>query len=61
MYRDSYANYLIPFLNQHFKDATYIWSYEFTPSLIEELKPDVVIFETLQRFMPYAFLTLNPL
>jgi len=61
MFRDSYANYLIPFLNMHFKDATYVWSYEFLDKLIEEEKPDVVILESLQRFMPSAFLTPNPL
>ncbi len=60
MFRDSYANYLIPWLNLHFKDATYLWSYEFLDKVIEEEKPDVVIFESLQRFMPTAFMTPNP-
>lgn len=60
MFRDSYANYLIPFLNLHFKEATYVWSYEFMDKLIEEQKPDIVIFETLERFMPTAFITPNP-
>ena len=55
MFRDSYANYLIPFLNLHFKEANYIWSYEFLDQVIEREKPDVVIFESLQRFMSYAF------
>ncbi|MDI9319366.1 MAG: hypothetical protein QM530_02725 [Phycisphaerales bacterium] len=60
MLRDSYSNYLIPFLNLHFKKATYIWSYDFPDKLIEEEKPDVVIFESLQRFMSVAFTIPNP-
>lgn len=60
MFRDSYSNYLIPFLNLHFKDADYIWSYEFMDKIIEQEKPDVVIIETLQRFLALSFLTPNP-
>ena len=59
MFRDSYANYMIPFINLHFSDATYVWSYEFMDKLIEEEKPDVVIFESLQRFVPYSMLIAN--
>lgn len=60
MLRDSYANYLIPFLNLHFKKALYIWSYDFPDKIIEEEKPDVVIFESLQRFMSFSFSNPNP-
>ncbi len=59
VFRDSYCNYLTPFLNVHFKDAIYVWSYEFMEKMIEEEKPDVVIFESLQRFMAAAFLLPN--
>lgn len=59
MFRDSYANYLIPFLNLHFKEANYIWSYEFLDQVIEREKPDIVIFESLQRFMSYALTMPN--
>lgn len=59
MFRDSYANYLIPFLNLHFKETTYIWNYEFMPDMIEKYKPDVVIFESLERFMSYALTMPN--
>lgn len=60
MFRDSYANYLIPFLNLHFKRAVYIWNYEFMPEVIESEHPDVVIFESLERFISYAFTIPNP-
>lgn len=59
MFRDSYANYLIPYLNLHFKEANYIWSYEFLDRVIEREHPDVVIFESLQRFMTYALTMPN--
>lgn len=60
MLRDSYSNYLIPFINLHFKNALYLWSYDFPDKVIEEEKPDVVIFESLQRFMAGAFANPNP-
>lgn len=59
MFRDSYANYLIPFLNLHFKESNYIWSYEFMDKVIEREQPDVVVFESLQRFMNYALTIPN--
>lgn len=59
MFRDSYANYLIPFINIHFSEAHYIWSYEFLDEMIEKEKPDIVIFECLQRFIPYGSLIAN--
>ena len=60
MLRDSYSNYLIPFINLHFEKAKYLWSYDFPDKIIEEEKPDVVIFESLQRFMAGAFAVPNP-
>lgn len=60
MLRDSYSNYLIPFINLHFEQAKYLWSYDFPDKMIEEEKPDVVIFESLQRFMAGAFAIPNP-
>jgi hypothetical protein len=54
MFRDSYANYLIPFLNLHFKETTYVWSYDFLSALIEEKKPDIVILEVQQRAMLFG-------
>jgi alginate O-acetyltransferase complex protein AlgJ len=59
MFRDSYSNYLIPFMNLHFKEATYVWSYDFMPSLIEQVKPNVVILEVQQRAMIYGLLNEN--
>lgn len=61
MFRDSYANYLIPFLNMHFKKAVYVWNYEFMNQLIEEEKADIVVFESLERFLSYSMSMPNPL
>lgn len=60
MFRDSYGSYLIPFLNQHFSETVYAWNYIFMDRLIEEEKPDIVVFESLQRFLLYAMLISNP-
>jgi hypothetical protein len=60
MLRDSYSNYLIPFINLHFQKAKYLWTYDFPDKIIEQEKPDVVIFESLQRFMAGAFAIPNP-
>lgn len=59
VFRDSYSNYLIPYLNLHFKEAVYIWSYNFLQDLVESEKPDIVILEAQQRAMYYAFHTPN--
>ncbi len=59
MFRDSYANYLIPYLNTHVKEAVYLWTYDFLDEFIEQEKPDIVIFECLQRFALPALLTPN--
>jgi hypothetical protein len=49
MFRDSFANYLIPFLNHHFSRAVYIWNTGFDPRLIEREHPDFVIQEMVER------------
>lgn len=54
VFRDSYANYLLPYLNKHFKTCTYVWTYNFMHEMIEEEKPDVVILEVHQSMLSYA-------
>ncbi|MEN9338887.1 MAG: hypothetical protein RIQ62_199 [Bacteroidota bacterium] len=60
MFRDSFGSYLIPFFNQQFNETVYAWNYIFMNRLIEEEKPDIVVFESLQRFLMYALLIPNP-
>lgn len=60
MFRDSFGSYLIPFFNQQFNETVYAWNYIFMNRLIDEEKPDIVVFESLQRFLMYALLIPNP-
>ena len=59
MFRDSYANYLIPYLSGHFHQCSYIWSPVFLGSIVEKEKPDIVIWEMAER-MIYDLLAENP-
>jgi alginate O-acetyltransferase complex protein AlgJ len=49
MLRDSFANYLRPLLSQNFNRATYVFSNNFDTALIEREKPDLVLFELVER------------
>jgi alginate O-acetyltransferase complex protein AlgJ len=50
MFRDSYTNFLIGFLSQHFGMSTYVWDMHFFPDMIKTIKPAVVIYEIAERF-----------
>lgn len=60
LFRDSFGSYLVPFLNQQFAETVIVWNYFFMNKLIEEEKPDIVVFESLQRFLVYATTMQNP-
>ena len=60
MFRDSFGSYMIPFLNLQFDETVYVWNYIFMHQLIEEEKPDIVVFESLQRFLLFSLLVQNP-
>lgn len=51
MFRDSYSNYLIPFLDHHFSRAVYVWNYGFDTNLIETERPHFVIQEVVERYL----------
>lgn len=51
MNRDSYSNFLIPFISEHFSRSVYLWTPLFNPEIIKEEKPDIVITEMLERFI----------
>jgi hypothetical protein len=59
MFRDSFGSYLAPFFNLQFDEAVYVWNYIFMHKLIEEEKPDIVVFESLQRFLLFSMLVQN--
>lgn len=54
VFRDSYSNYLLPYLNKHFEYCTYVWTYNFMHDMIAKEKPDLVILEAQQRVLYYA-------
>lgn len=49
MYRDSYAVFMVPFLDEVFGDMTYYWSSKFLKHQILAEKPDFVIYEVVER------------
>jgi hypothetical protein len=51
MFRDSFSNNLIPFLDQNFSRAVYVWNYGFDTHLIETERPAFVIQEIVERYL----------
>jgi hypothetical protein len=51
MFRDSFANNLIPFLDHHFSRAVYVWNYGLDTALIETERPQFVIQEVVERYL----------
>jgi len=49
MFRDSFANHLIPFFNDTFSETLYLKNYTFNKDLIDTEKPDVVVIEIVER------------
>jgi alginate O-acetyltransferase complex protein AlgJ len=57
IFRDSFADALIPFLSEHFQRVFYLWQepYEFDFSAIERERPDIVIQEIVERKLGFGF------
>lgn len=60
MYHDSYAMQLTEFFPNHFSHTTMVWNKLFNPNEIEAVKPDIVVIEALERFVPFLSLS-NPI
>jgi len=60
MLHDSYERHLYPFLGHHFNRSTYLWTNTFERELIEANKPDIVIWEMSERFIPFYVIYKNP-
>ena len=56
MFRDSFANALIPFLANSFTSATFTREIPYNYSTIDQEEPDVVILEIVERNMPNLLL-----
>jgi hypothetical protein len=51
MFRDSFANALIPFLSESFERILYVWNPDVLGPGVEHAEPDVVIQEITERFL----------
>lgn len=49
--RDSFSDYLIPYLGESFGRSLYLWVYHLTPEIIEQEKPDVAVMEMVERHL----------
>lgn len=49
IYRDSFGSGLIPFLDESFSRAVFLWEYDVDPATVEVERPDVVIHEWTSR------------
>ncbi len=53
MFRDSYADILIPFLSDQFSRAVYLWAFPENETYYASEAPDVVIIEYTERYLSY--------
>ena len=51
IFRDSFANALVPYLSESFSRIVYVWEFDLIPQLVEAERPDVVIQEIAERFL----------
>ncbi len=51
MFRDSFSMALVPYLSENFSRSIYIWKPQIDFSVIEREKPDIVIFEIVERYL----------
>lgn len=48
-FRDSFSTSVIPYLSKEFEESVYLWGVPYSEEIIEKEKPDIVIFETVER------------
>lgn len=58
-FHDSFARPMARFLAERCSRSVFLWSHAFSPSIIEAEKPDVVVLETVARYV-YALSLENP-
>jgi hypothetical protein len=54
MYHDSFANWFVPALSEHFRRIVYVWDYNIDRALLERERPDVVIQEMVERSLMWS-------
>ena len=56
VFRDSYCNDLVPYLNQSFSATTYLWTPYIHSQIVEAENPDIVILQVTQRRISDLFI-----
>lgn len=51
VFRDSNYINLYPYMSQHFRKSVTVWSFDFRYDLVDEVKPDLVIYEMTERYV----------
>jgi hypothetical protein len=51
VFRDSFSDALIPFLSEHFSRIVFAHSFSVDLDLVDQEKPDIVIYEVAQRYL----------
>ena len=54
-FRDSFSTAAIPFLAERFSRSVYVWDHRFHPYIVQAEKPDVVVFEAVERYQHALF------
>ena len=60
IFGDSFTQFLIPFISQHFNRAVYVWSRELDPNLIESETPNLVLLIVTERYVPFLKMMASP-
>jgi len=55
IFRDSFSTLLWPFLAERFNRSVFIWEHRFQPDIVLAEKPDVVIYEAVERYQYALF------
>ncbi len=56
-FRDSFASSAVPFLAERFSRSVFLWTHAFQPAIVLAEKPDVVVFEAVERYQHALFLS----
>jgi alginate O-acetyltransferase complex protein AlgJ len=54
-FRDSFSTAAIPYLAERFQRSVFLWEHRFQPHIIEAERPDVVVFEAVERYQHALF------
>jgi hypothetical protein len=55
IFRDSFSSAAWPFLAERFQRSVFLWEHRFQPHIVEAEKPDVVIYEAVERYQHALF------